>query len=598
MTVPQLPPVPSLKLGGSDAPATWYDGLLEMRVDLPLRAAGRATLRFHDPELSLVTSPKAAIGTEVTLGARRPGQDSDDVLLVGKITGVSVDQGMRRDPELVLTVDDAAHSMGRGTHITTYLKQSASDIVSMIARRYSLTPDVRDPSGASGRMIEYLMQADSDFDLLDALCERTGCDWWVEGSKLRFWGPVTSGTNEVSVTLGQDLVELSVRASGEHPDQVEVRAWDRIKQEVMVATAAAKDARRAPAVELFTKYKSPEAGLGRQTLTSSETPVVSLEEATDLARALRDDAVESGLTATGTVLSGVTIRPGVVLSVAAPSPVSGKYHVTAVEHVFRDSLLRTRFTAGDRRRRSLADTLGATGRRDQGMRHSGLVVGRVTNSNDPDKAGKVKVTFVGRADREESNWARVLCLGAGKDRGLVVLPEVGDEVLVGFESGDLRQPVVLGGLFGSQSTMPLVKTERDVEARSLTSRLGHVVEVKDGTAPGDQHVLLQLAGKKHELRMAKDKVDLVVPDGVPLSIKVGGQSSLVFDGKGSLTITAVNITMEAKGNLTTTSNGAMKIESKATLDMAGMATTLKANATLQVQSSGPATIKGMPVAIN
>lgn len=597
MSTPYLPPVPSIRFGGSDAPADWYDGLLEMRVDLPLRAAGRATLRFRDPAMTLVTSTKAAIGTEVTLGARRHGQGTDDVLLVGKITGVSVDQGMRRDPELVLTVDDAAHSMGRGTHITTYLQQSASDIVRMVAGRHSLTPDIRDPSGASGRVIEYLMQADSDFDLLDGLCERTGCDWWVEGSKLRFWGPVASGTSEIDVTLGEDLVELSVRASGEHPDQVEVRAWHRIKQEVMVATAAAKDARRAPSVELFTKYKSPGGGLGRQTLTSSETPVVSLEEATDLANALRDDAVESGLTATGTVLSGVTIRPGVVLNVSAPTPVSGKYHVTSVQHVFRDGFL-TRFTAGDRRRRSLADTLGATGRRDQGMRHSGLVVGRVTNSNDPDKAGKVKVTFVGRADREESNWARVLCLGAGQDRGLVVLPEVGDEVLVGFESGDLRQPVVLGGLFGSQSKMPLVKTDRDVEARSLTSRLGHVVEVKDGTAPGDQHVLLQLAGKKHELRMAKDKVDLVVPDGVPLSIKVGGQSSLVFDGNGSLTIKAVNITMEAKGNLTTTSDGAMKIESKATLDVAGMAMTLKANATLQVQSSGPATIKGMPVAIN
>ena len=597
MTRPQLPPVPSIAFNGADASEGWYDGLLEMRIDLPLRAAGRATLRFRDPELALVTSPKAAIGTPVTLGARSPGESSDDVLLVGKITGVSVDQGMRRDPELVLTVDDAAHSMGRGTHITTYLKQSARDIVRMVARRHGLTPDVSDPSGAAGRVIEYLMQADSDFDLLDALCERTGCDWWVEGTKLRFWGPVAAGTSEVPVTLGEDLVELSVRASGEHPDQVEVRAWHRIKQEVMVATASAKDARRAPAVELFTKYKSPEAGLGKQTLTSSETPVVSLEEATDLANALRDDAVESGLTATGTVLSGTAIRPGVVLSVAAPSPVSGKYHVTAVEHVFREGFL-TRFTAGDRRRRSLADTLGATGRRDQGMRHAGLVIGRVTNSNDPDKAGKVKVTFVGRADQEESNWARVLCLGAGKDRGLVVLPEVGDEVLVGFESGDLRQPVVLGGLFGSQSSMPLVKTDSDVEARSLTSRLGHVVEVKDGSAPADQHVLLQLAGKKHELRMAKDKVDLVVPDGVPLSIKVGGQSSLVFDGNGSLTIKAVNITMEAKGNVTTTSNGAMKIESKATLDVVGAMTTVKANGVLQVQSGGPATIKGTPVAIN
>lgn len=595
MTVEYLPPVPSLKLDGADAGAQWYDGLLEMRVDLPLRGAGRATLRFRDPLLELVA--KAKLGTAVEVGARRQGSSSDDVLLTGKVTGVSVDQGMRRDPELVLVVDDGAHSLGRGTYVGTYLEQTPADVVRAIAARHSLTARIDDPSSASSLRFPYLMQAGSDFDMLDALCERTGCDWWVQDRTLWFVGPLTNGTSKVSVELGEDLVELSVRASGGHPSEVQVKAWDRVQKQVVQASAPASAARRPAVAPLFTAYKDPSRALGAQTLLSVETPVMSAEEATDLAEALRDDAVESGMTATGTVLSGLTIRPGVLLSVTAPEPVGGDYHVTSVEHVFRERLL-TRFTAGDRRRRSLADSLGATGRRDAALRHSGLVVGTVTNNNDPDGTGKVKVTFVARTDDAESNWARVLCLGAGEKRGLVVLPEVGDEVLLGFEGGDLRQPIVLGGLYGARTTMPVVDTERGIEARSLTSRLGHVVEVKDGAAPADQHVLLQLAGGKHELRLAKDKVDLVMPAGVPFSLKVGDQSSLVFDGKGSLAIKAINITIEAQGNLTTTSTGAMKTESKSTLEVVGQMTTVKANGVLQVQSAGPASIKGTPVAIN
>ena len=69
--------------------------------------------------------------------------------------------------------------------------------------------------------------------------------------------------------------------------------------------------------------------------------------------------------------------------------------------------------------------------------------------------------------------------------GSVMIPEVGDEVLVGFEHGDPRQPIILGGLFGNKSTIPdwTVKDGK-VSSRRFTSRLGHVWELSDGDEPG------------------------------------------------------------------------------------------------------------------
>ena len=84
-----------------------------------------------------------------------------------------------------------------------------------------------------------------------------------------------------------------------------------------------------------------------------------------------------------------------------------------------------------------------------------------------------------------------------------------------------------------------------VVTRALTSRLGHVLEMSDGTAPATQHVLLAVAGLEHSLRIGKDRADLKVPDGVPLKITVGS-SSIEFDGKGGITIDATTVTIKAK----------------------------------------------------
>ena len=78
----------------------------------------------------------------------------------------------------------------------------------------------------------------------------------------------------------------------------------------------------------------------------------------------------------------------------------------------------------------------------------------VSDATDPEKAGRVKLTFPWLSDDYVSDWARTVQPGAGKDRGWPVLPEVGDEVLVAFEQGDFSRPTVLGGLYNGVDTMP------------------------------------------------------------------------------------------------------------------------------------------------
>ena len=113
----------------------------------------------------------------------------------------------------------------------------------------------------------------------------------------------------------------------------------------------------------------------------------------------------------------------------------------------------------------------------------GLMIGIVTNNDDPENQGRVKVKLPALTEDDESDWARVVNIGGGSHRGTHVLPEVNDEVLVGFEHGDIHHPYILGGLWNGndQPPQPSGKTVKNgkVIKRTLRTRLGHELVFDD-----------------------------------------------------------------------------------------------------------------------
>jgi uncharacterized protein involved in type VI secretion and phage assembly len=95
-------------------------------------------------------------------------------------------------------------------------------------------------------------------------------------------------------------------------------------------------------------------------------------------------------------------------------------------------------------------------REAQASRIYGLVIGLVTNNKDPDKLGRIKVKFPWLSDTVESWWARLCYPMAGKKRGFWWIPEIDDEVLIGFEHGDVRFPYVVGSLYNGKDIPPII----------------------------------------------------------------------------------------------------------------------------------------------
>src|SRR5262245_31955279 len=116
---------------------------------------------------------------------------------------------------------------------------------------------------------------------------------------------------------------------------------------------------------------------------------------------------------------------------------------------------------------------------DREGRIHGVVSGIVTNNQDPDKRGRVKLKFPWLSDTDESWWARIVSPMAGKERGVYFLPEVNDEVLVAFEHGDPRFPLVIGALWNTEDKPPFTNDDGKNNVRAIKSRSGHTITLGD-----------------------------------------------------------------------------------------------------------------------
>ena len=128
-----------------------------------------------------------------------------------------------------------------------------------------------------------------------------------------------------------------------------------------------------------------------------------------------------------------------------------------------------------------------------GQRFFGVVVGIVTDNQDPDGLGRVRVRFPWLSGEHTSDWARIAAPMAGPSRGAYFLPEVEDEVLVAFERGRPEFAYVLGALWNGKDRPP-VAADKGKDQRILRSRSGLQITLDD-TAGGEKLELRDKDGK-------------------------------------------------------------------------------------------------------
>ena len=198
----------------------------------------------------------------------------------------------------------------------------------------------------------------------------------------------------------------------------------------------------------------------------------------------------------------------------------------------------------------------------------GVTIGVVTNNQDPEKLGRVKVKLPWLSDQVESPWARIVSLMAGKERGLYFLPEVDDEVVVAFEHGVVEFPYVLGALWNGKDKPPTTNADGKNNLRILKSRSGHVITLDDTS--GEEKITIRDKTQKNEIVIDSKKNTITIKAEQDLSIEAKGKISLTSNG-GDLEIACNNLKVHAKQSCELTADANVTVQANAQLALKGPA---------------------------
>ncbi|HEX4214929.1 MAG TPA: VgrG-related protein [Candidatus Dormibacteraeota bacterium] len=558
---------PKIEVGGT-ALAQDLEILLEQTVvDDHLHLPDMFLLSFRDVGRDVLKRGRFQVGTPVKITVPPAGAGQGDVLVEGEVTALEAEYDALGSRALVRGYD-GSHRLHRGRTTETYRNVKDSDIARTVAQRVGLGTGTIDDSRTTH---EHVSQVNlSNWDFLTARASEIGFEVAVTEGKLDFRQPTPSSqaptegdlnsSTPLQLVFGRDLLEFRPRvSSAEQVKQVNVRGWDADRKEALVGSAPAATA----SADLPTNPAGLAHVFGDPIYSSVDRPYSSQAEVDTAAKAIADQIGSAAAEAEGVARGNPKLCAGAAVSVGVVADdFAGRYTLTHSRHIFDAHGYRTWFEVSGRQDRSLNGLVAgaATGASSIGV-IPGVVVGLVTNNADPDGMGRVKLKFPWLSDSYESDWARMTQLAAGPDSGACFLPEVNDEVLVAFEFGDVRRPVVVGGLHNGKDKPRLgdgLFDNGSVKRRGLVSRRGHRVVLFDD--PGKSGIALITSGGS--IRVSLNETTN--------QIHLYCQGKIVLEAQGDLTLSSQqNITLQAQSQLKLSGQAGASLNSSAEVEVKG-----------------------------
>jgi uncharacterized protein involved in type VI secretion and phage assembly len=540
---------------GNELDPSLRDRLLEVRVRDNLALPDTALVRISDPRGQQVDSHPLQLGKRLEVRTGAIADRATATIFKGKIAAV--------EPEFTQTgcviavrAYDLSHDLHRSRRTRTFQNESADNMVRKVLSEAGLTPGQIQPTGV---VHEFFQQSnETDFAFAQRLALMHDYEFLVDDSTFHFRPAARGQGGAVRLRWPQELLSFRPRVSGaEQVDEVEVRTQNPADKRVISVRARSAETNAALGVSRG-QVASASGGGG---VLVADRIANSRGEADAIAKATLDRMADSFFEAEGLAHGMPDIRAGRKVRIEqVGSAFSGEYVVSASTHLYRGGHgYQTSFTIAGRSARSLLDLMHPPQQRDWA---ASLVVGVVTNNNDPEQMGRVRVKYPSLSDRDESAWARVATPSSGNGRGMLMLPQVDEEVVVGFEHGDTRRPFVLGSVFNG----------RDKPGDDL-------YQTRDGS--------FALASDKKIWAKAKDDVQITSEKNMTLEIKenrtekVGGNATSEATGNG--TLKGQTYTIEAGSSLTL-KGVSITVEASASLKLKG--------ATVDIEGSGPVNVKG------
>lgn len=224
----------------------------------------------------------------------------------------------------------------------------------------------------------------------------------------------------------------------------------------------------------------------------------------------------------------------------------------------------------------------------------GLQIGTVKKlSGDPKSEGRIQVTVPSTATTPPEIWARYVNFYATADAGSGFMPEVGDEVVLGFLDNDPRYPVIVGSVYSSKNKSPNQPSDENNYIKSLVTKAKLKVTFNDEKksikieTPGANSIFIDDEGKGIEIKDQNGNSIKLSSDGITLN----SAKDIILKATGNVTVNATaKLTLDAKQDVAVSG---LNVNATAQVGFAA-----KGNATAELSASGQTTVKGAMVMIN
>ncbi|PAM94699.1 hypothetical protein B4N84_12045 [Flavobacterium sp. IR1] len=524
---------------------------------------------------------------EVTAGY---GSDAEISIFKGLIVKHSIRITAGEASALVITCKHKAVTMCYNRTEAQFSDKTDSSIMTSVIGTYGLTATVDSTTPVVPVMFQKLA---TDWDFILSRADFNGFVTALDDDAVIVGKPKTSGSAVLRIGFGESILSFDAELSAEkQPTSLQVSSWD-IKTHALINATAAEPTLNTQgnitATTLSTKLSQKALKLTSNTpLTSADLQVWG--DASLLKMRL------SALKGTVSFIGNASVKPNTIIELAGVGQrFNGNAYVTMVNHVLEGGNWTTKVKFGldekfafENKDFSYPNAIG------QLPAINGLQVAVVKKIfGDPDSQFRILLTLPSNAENQDGIWARMANFHATNTAGAGFLPEVGDEVVIGFLENDPRYPVILGSLYSSSKAAAATAADNNNYIKTIITKSQLKISFDDEKkilkleTPGGNYITFSDDAKSIEI--TDQHTNSITMDASGISMQ--SSKDIVLNAKGKISATAVqNVELVAKMDVKTTG---LNINNNASIGFVA-----KGAATAEISASGQTTVKGAIVMIN
>lgn len=516
--------------------------------------------------------------------------DSEETIFKGIIIKHGIKISGDNYSRLVIECRDKAVAMTVGRKNANYIDSKDSDIIGTLIASYAgLTADVAATTVLYKELVQYYC---TDWDFMLSRAEANGLLVCVDDASVAVKPPQVSGSPVLQVTYGEDLIEFHADIDARSQlTQVTGVSWDPKDQAIVEEQVA------------------PQTLNSQGNLAAADlAAVLNLSDFRLQTAATLESAALKGWATGQQIKAGLArIRGRMKFQGSAKAKIgtqialegmgerfNGNLFVSVVNHEIVDGDWITEVEFG-------MSPEGFAEQRDlmappaSGLLPGveGLQIGVVMKLDaDPEGQCKIQVSTPLLQAQTDGVWARLANFYASEAIGAFFIPEIGDEVVLGYLNNDPSCPVVLGSLYSSKRKPPYALTA-DNFTKALVTKSKLKIEFDD-----DKKIITLLTPGNNTVVLSDDGKSILLQDQNNNKVELSA-SGIVLDSPKDITISAKGkITLDAVGEIGITSKADVKIAGLNINNTANVGFVAKGNASAELSASGQTIVKGAMVMIN